>query len=61
MLSALRTQGAGFAIDGIAMLETDARYAGYSATAAGNVYEELRRASQHNATQPHVTLLKKTA
>ena len=25
------------------MLETDARYAGYSATAAGNVYEEIRR------------------
>ena len=43
MLSASQTGRAGFAIDGIAMLETDARYAGYSATAAGNVYEEIRR------------------
>ena len=43
MLSASRTARVGFAIDGVAMLETDARYAGYSATAAGNVYEEIRR------------------
>ena len=43
MLSASRTQRVGFAIDGVAMLETDARYAGYSATDAGNVYEEIRR------------------
>ena len=32
MLSASRTMRAGFAVDGVAMLETDARYAGYSAT-----------------------------
>ena len=43
MLRASQTARVGFAIDGIAMLETDARYAGYSAAAAGNVYEELRR------------------
>ncbi len=43
MLSASQTGRAGFAIDGIAMLETDARYAGYSTAAAGNVYEEIRR------------------
>ncbi len=42
MLSASRSARVGFAIDGIAMLETDARYAGYS-LAAGNLYEELRR------------------
>jgi putative ABC transport system permease protein len=43
MLSASRTARVGFAIDGVAMLETDARYAGYSTTAASNVYEEIRR------------------
>jgi hypothetical protein len=42
MLSAFRSGHGGFAIDGIAMLETDARYAGHS-RAAGNLYEELRR------------------
>jgi len=43
MLRASQTGRVGFAIDGVAMLETDARYAGYSAVAAGNVYEEIRR------------------
>jgi putative ABC transport system permease protein len=43
MLSASQAGRAGFAIDGIAMLETDARYAGYSPAALGNVYEEIRR------------------
>ena len=43
MLSASRGQRAGFAIDGVAMLETDTRYAGYSATDARNVSEEIRR------------------
>ena len=43
MLSASRTQRVGFAIDGVAMLETDARYAGYSGTDAANVFEDLRR------------------
>jgi len=43
MLSASRTQRIGFAIDGVAMLETDARYADYSATEARNLYDELRR------------------
>jgi predicted permease len=42
MLNASRTQRVGFAVDGVAMLETDARYAGYSGTDASNVYEELR-------------------
>jgi predicted permease len=43
MLSVSRAERVGFAIDGIAMLETDARYAGYSATDAMNVYQGLRR------------------
>jgi len=43
MLRASQTGRAGFAIDGIAMLETDARYAGYSMAAAGNVFEEVRQ------------------
>jgi predicted permease len=43
VVSASQTQRAGFAVDGVAMLQTDARYAGYSGDAAGNVYEELRR------------------
>jgi predicted permease len=43
MVSVSRTQRVGFAIDGLAMLETDARYAGYSATDTRNMYEEIRR------------------
>ena len=43
MLNASQNQRVGFAIDGVAMIETDGRYAGYSATAAGTVYEEIRR------------------
>jgi predicted permease len=43
LLSASRTVRTGFAIDGVAMLETDARYAGYSATEARNAFEEIRR------------------
>jgi predicted permease len=43
LLSASRAQRVGYAIDGVAMLETDVRYAGYSTTEARNVYEELRR------------------
>jgi len=42
-LSASRAQRVGFAIDGVAMLETDARYAAYSGTDAVNVYEDFRR------------------
>jgi predicted permease len=43
ILSDSRTAHVGFAVDGVAMLETDARYAGYSTTAANRVYEEIRR------------------
>ncbi|HLG56591.1 MAG TPA: ABC transporter permease [Vicinamibacterales bacterium] len=43
MVVAARAQRAGFAVDGVAMLETDARYAGYSGVRATNLYEELRR------------------
>jgi predicted permease len=43
MLSASRAGRVGFGVDGIAMLETDARYAGYSATDARNAFEEIRR------------------
>jgi predicted permease len=42
-LSATRALHLGYAVDGVAMLETDVRYAGYSGNAARNVYEELRR------------------
>ncbi len=43
MLSASQTVRVGFAIDGLAMVETDPRYAGYSTTELSNVYEEIRR------------------
>jgi predicted permease len=43
ILSASQTERVGFAIDGIAILETDARYAGYSIAATDKVYEEIRR------------------
>jgi len=43
MLSASRAVRAGFAIDGVAMLETDTRYAGYSDSDAGQALEEIRR------------------
>jgi putative ABC transport system permease protein len=43
LVSASQAQRPGFAIDGVAMLETDARYAGYSAAEAGPVGEEIRR------------------
>ena len=43
MLEASRAQRGGFAIDGVAMIETDARYAGYSAAQAAAVGEEIRR------------------
>jgi predicted permease len=43
MLNASRAQPIGFAVDGVAMLETDTRYAGYSAAQASSVVEELRR------------------
>ncbi len=36
-------QDVGFAVDGVAMLETDGRYAGYSTEQAVGVLEELRR------------------
>ena len=43
MLGASRAQPIGFAVDGIAMLDTDPRYTGYSAAEAGRVYEGLRQ------------------
>jgi len=43
ILSASQIERVGFAVDGVAMLETDARYAGYSATTGGEVLEEIRR------------------
>jgi predicted permease len=42
-LAAMRALRVGYAVDGVAMLETDVRFAGYSAAAAGNVYNELLR------------------
>jgi predicted permease len=43
LVFAARALHVGYAVDGVAMLETDARYAGYSAAEAERVYEELRR------------------
>lgn len=42
LLSA-RAQEVGFAVDGVALLETDARYAGYSSQEARALHEELRQ------------------
>jgi predicted permease len=43
MLLAARAQDTGYAVEGVAILETDARYAGYSGTEVSRVYEELHR------------------
>lgn len=43
MLSATRALRVGYAVEGVAMLETDVRYAGYSGNAARTVYDELLR------------------
>jgi len=42
-LAAARALRVGFAVDGVAMLETDVRFGGYSAARAANVYEDLLR------------------
>jgi predicted permease len=46
MLEATRAHRVGFAVDGVAMLETDVRFAGYSETAARTVYDNLLRRIQ---------------
>ena len=46
MLEATRTHRVGFAVDGVAMLETDVRFAGYSETAARAVHDNLLRRIQ---------------
>jgi putative ABC transport system permease protein len=43
MLSVAKAGRVGFAVDGVAMLETDTRYLSASATESGKLYEELRR------------------
>jgi predicted permease len=43
MLEATRAHRVGFAVDGVAMLETDLRFAGYSENQARTVYDELLR------------------
>ena len=43
MLSASEIARGGFAIDGVAMVETDVRYAGYSTTTLSNAFEEIRQ------------------
>jgi predicted permease len=43
MLSASRALQVRYAVDGVAIIETDVRYAGYSAADAQQVYDELRR------------------
>src|SRR4051812_8604769 len=42
-LAATRERRVGYAVDGVAMLETDARFAGYPAATVVNVYDELLR------------------
>jgi len=46
LLEAARSHRVGFAVDGVAMLETDLRFAGYSETAAIGVYDDLLRRIQ---------------
>jgi predicted permease len=46
LLEATRTHRVGFAVNGVAMLETDLRFAGYSDTAARTVYDDLLRRIQ---------------
>jgi predicted permease len=41
--AAIGAQRVGYAVDGVAMLATDVRFAGYSPDAARNVYDELLR------------------
>ena len=43
VLSAARALRVNYAVDGVAMLGTDARYAGYTGTAALNLHDELLR------------------
>jgi predicted permease len=43
MLSASRALQVRYAVDGVAIIETDVRYSGYSAADAQQVYDELRR------------------
>lgn len=43
MVSAARGQRVGYTVEGVVMLETDARYSGYTATEQVNVVESLRR------------------
>jgi putative ABC transport system permease protein len=42
-LAATKALRVGYAVDGVAMLETDVRFGGYSAAAAANMYDELLR------------------
>jgi macrolide transport system ATP-binding/permease protein len=43
LLAETRALRVGYAVDGVAMIETDARFAGYSAAAAGNLYDDILR------------------
>jgi predicted permease len=42
-IAAARERHVGYAVDGVAMIETDARFAGYPSPAVVNVYDQLRR------------------
>jgi predicted permease len=43
MVAVAQAQRVGYTVDGLAILETDARYSGYTAEQQTNLYEELRR------------------
>ncbi|HET9361826.1 MAG TPA: ABC transporter permease, partial [Vicinamibacterales bacterium] len=57
-VSATRALRVGYAVDGVAMLETDARFAGYSESAAKTMYDDLLRRVQAIPGVEAATLLR---
>jgi predicted permease len=57
-VAATRAQRVGYAVDGVAMLETDARFAGYSDSTAKTMYDELLRRIQAIPGVEAATLLR---
>ncbi len=57
-VAATRALRVGYAVDGVAMLETDARFAGYSESAAKTMYDDLLRRVQAIPGVEAATLLR---
>ncbi len=57
-VAATRALRVGYAVDGVAMLETDARFAGYSESAAKTMYDDLLRRIQAIPGVEAATLLR---